>query len=278
MAIATLGLKSRLLANLQAEGFVDTGDHAYIGKLATAMEETEIIDKILFDPILELEIMKMNFQSISWAQFSIFDTFEDETKRADPDPSTYDARVLYYRLDNNNDDTADREFGFVSKTYSDITLLDTSTSTDVGLNYLEDTSKEWFTNEVKNLTLIDVDGHRYNIDSNTSNTLTVVGTPVAGSYYLQEDNPSYAVVFCSYLDSTNGGYGYVKVEVSFNGGVYYQTFLDTESSVNRLQATQSITYPGVNYIVRITLKNDASGNSPLVYKYLVCTDPSPWRF
>jgi len=278
MAIATLGLKSRLLANLQAEGFVDTGDHAYIGKLATAMEETEIIDKILFDPILELEIMKMNFQSISWAQFSIFDTFEDETKRADPDPSTYDARVLYYRLDNNNDDTADREFGFVSKTYSDITLLDTSTSTDVGLNYLEDTSKEWFTNEVKNLTLIDVDGHRYNIDSNTSNTLTVVGTPVAGSYYLQEDNPSYAVVFCSYLDSTNGGYGYVKVEVSFNGGVYYQTFLDTESSVNRLQATQSITYPGVNYIVRIILKNDASGNSPLVYKYLVCTDPSPWRF
>ena len=42
---------------------------------------------------LELELMKMTFQSISWAQFAIFDDFTDETKRSSPDPFPYEATL-----------------------------------------------------------------------------------------------------------------------------------------------------------------------------------------
>lgn len=228
---------------------------------------------------LELEWMKLNFQAISWAQFAIFESFDDSTKRASPDPSTNDARVYANKLDNGEDATAGRSFGFVSKTYSNLTTLVTSSSTSVGLNFLTDTSKSWFTNECKNLTLTDAAAATFNVTSNNSNTLTVSGTPSAGSYTLKTAVPAYAVAFCSYSDSTaGGGNGYVKLEVSFNGGTNYQTFLDTEASTDLLQGTVDIANPGTSIIVRVTLKNDGSGNGPYVHKFLVCTDPSPWRW
>jgi hypothetical protein len=228
---------------------------------------------------LELEWMKLNFQAISWAQFAIFESFDDSTKRASPDPSTYDARVYANKLDNGEDTTASRSFGFVSKTYTGITTLITGSSTSVGENFLTDTSKSWYTDECKNLTLTDAVSSTFTVTENDGNTLTVVGTPAAGSYTLKTANPAYAVAFCSYSDSTaGGGNGYVKLEVSFDGGSNYQTFLDTEASVNLLEGTVAIANPGTSYIARVTLKNDGSGNGPYVHKFLVCTDPSPWRW
>jgi len=227
---------------------------------------------------IELELMKMNFQNISWAQFAVYDALEDEDKRASPDPSTNDAVLDKSKLTNGGDDTADREFGFISKTYTDITVVETGTSTSVGLNFLTDTAKSWFTDEHKALTLVDSDTSTFTIASNTSDTLTVSGTPAAGAYKLRESNPAYAVTFCSYLDSTNGGTGYVKMEVSFDNGGNYQTFLDTENSIDLLNATVAIANAGDDYIVRLTLKNDGAGDGSIVYNFLACTDPSPWRW
>jgi len=227
---------------------------------------------------IELELMKINFQYISWAQFAVFDNFDDETKRVNPDPSAHDARVYKSWLDNGTDDTPDRSFGFVSKSYSNITTIETGASTDVGLNYLEDTSKNWFTDECKNLTLHDSLDATFNVISNTGDTLTISGTPTAGNYSLIDDNPQYSIAFCSYLDSTGGGTGYVKLEVSFDNGANYQTFLDTFNSIDLLGATVAIANVGNDYIVRLTLTNDGSGYGPLIYNFLVGTDPSPWRF
>lgn len=227
---------------------------------------------------IELELMKINFQSISWAQFAIFDSLDDETKRADPDPSANAARVYKSKLDNGDDDTTSREFGFVSKTYTGITTVDSGTSTSVGTNFLADTAQSWFADECKNLTLVDSEDSEFTVTSNTSDTLTVSGTPAAGAYTLKDANPSYAVAFASYLDSTNGGAGYTKLEISFDGGSNWQTFLDTENSVNLLQGTVAIANSGHDYIARITLKNDVSGVGSVLYKFLVCTDPSPWRY
>lgn len=237
-----------------------------------------VITGDFIDDVLELELMKINFQNISWAQFAIFDSFENSTKRASPDPSTYDARIYSGYLDNGEDGTADREFGFISKTYTNITTVLSSNSTSVGLNYLEDTLQSWFTDECKNLTLYDSTATAFTIISNTSNRLTVSGSPAAGAYTLVDSNPGYAVAFATFLDSSNGGAGYVKLEVSFDGGVNYQTFLDTEGGVDLLGGTVAIANAGNDYIARITLKNDGSGLGPIFYKFLVCTDPSCWRF
>jgi sulfur carrier protein ThiS len=238
---------------------------------------TRVVSVDLYQRALELEIMKMNFQSIAWTQFSVFDAFDDSSKRASPDPSTYDARVFDSRIDNGIDATPNRSFGFVSKTYTDINVLFTGTSTSVGTNFLADTSKSWWTNQCTNMLLIDSTLTQFTVVSNTSNTLTVSGNPAAGAYKLWAGLPAYAVAFCTYIDSTQGGgYGYIKLEVSFNGGSNYQTFLDTESSINLLEGTVDIANPGNDFIVRITLKNDSSGLGPELYKFLVCTDPSPW--
>jgi hypothetical protein len=227
--------------------------------------------------LLELELMKMNFQSISWAQLAVFDAFEDSSKRASPDLSVHQARVFEEALDNNGDLTPSREFGFISKTYPNITTIVSSVSTNVGGNFLEDTTQSWFINECTNLTLRDADSFAFTVTGNTTNTISVVGTPVSGGFILIDHDPAYAVAFATYLDSTNGGAGYVKLEVAFNG-VDRQIFLDTENNINLLGGTVLITYPGRDYIVHITLKNGLGGVGPKFYKFLVCTDPSPWRF
>lgn len=227
---------------------------------------------------LELEMMKVNFQAISWAQFAIYDAFADESKRSSSDPSAYPARVYRSYLDNGGDNTNDRAFGFVSKTYANITTIESGTASAVDTNSLTDTSKNWFIDQCRNLTLIDSVGTAFTVTTNTSDTLTIVGTPVFGAYTLVDNDPAYAVVFASYLDSSNGGYGYTRIEVSFDGGTHYQTFLDTSDGTDFLQGTMDVNYPGQDYLVRITLTNDGSGNGAILYKFLACTDPSPWRF
>ena len=227
---------------------------------------------------IELEFMKMSFNSVSWAQFAIFDDFVLETKREVPEPFTYKA-TRYKNSIVASGNLANTIYGWTSKTYQNATTIETGTSTSVGLNFLTDTSKNWYTNEVKGLTLVDSNSNTFLILSNTDNTITVSGTPSAGAYQLKDDNPSYMVCFCSYEDSTeSGGSGFVKMEVSFDGGTHWQTVLDTEHGIDLLEGTIAIDYPGTDYKVRFSLKTDSNGNSPVVKKYLVCTDPSCWRY
>jgi hypothetical protein len=241
-------------------------------------EMSVVVPKWIDTDDIELELMKMSFQNTSWAQFAIYDSFADESNRLNPDTSVN--KALIYK---NNlvtfDNIANRLFGFISKSYSDMTTLYTGSSTGVGLNFLTDTSKSWYTNECKNLTLTDSVNNTFNVTTNNSNTLTIVGTPVSGSYTLKTSNPTYMLAFCTFEDSTQGGgAGYVKLEVTFDGGSNWQTVLDTENNINSLEGTVAILHSGSNYQARFTLKNDSDGNGPIVRKFLVCTDPSPWRF
>ena len=232
---------------------------------------------------LELELMKMNFQAVSWAQFAIFDDFANEAKRYSPEPATYPC-IIYKNSLTGGGDTPNRAYGFMSKQYVEVTTVETGTSTSVGVGFLTDTNKSWFIDQCKLLYLRDSTNEEFIIQSNTSNTLTVTGrypetpdTPAAGAYKLFDDNPTYAVCYCTYEDLSNGGAGYTRFEVSFDGGGHWKTVLDTETGVDLLEGTLEIEYPGVNYIVRFTLTNGAEGAGPIVYKYLICTDPSPWR-
>jgi len=227
---------------------------------------------------LDLELMKMSFQSISWSQFAIFDPFYDESMRASPDPSTFDALVENGRINNGEDITADREFGFVTQTYTDITVVTTGTSDAVASGYLEDTDGAWFDDQYIGFTLIDSALSEFTITdcTETPRRLVIVGTPAAGAYSVRSDQPAYTVGFCSFTDSTNGGYGYVKLEISFDNGANYQTILDTENTINNLEGALVIDDTGDDYIGRLTLKNDGSGNGSIVRRFLVCTDPSMW--
>lgn len=266
---STDGLSYEIATNLAAFNFLTDVN----------LDGEGITTKIATDKSLELEIMKMNFQSVSWAQFAIFDSFDDTSKMNGASGFTYDVTVEKSRLTNGGDATASRIFGFKSKTYSNINRIFSGTSTGVGVNYLTDSTQNWFTNECKNLILVDSGANEFTVTENTSNTLTVSGTPLSGSYYLKTALPAYAIAFCSFEDSTEGGgNGFVKLEVSFDGGTSYQTFLDTENTINLLEGTVAITNPGSSYIARISLKNSAGGLGAIVYKFLICTDPPCWRF
>ena len=245
----------------------------------TALNLTGVFNNT--DEALELEIMKMSFQTISWAQFAIFDSFEDDSKRESPEPFTYSAVVYNSRLNNGNDTTASKTFGFTSKTYSDITTVFSSTSTGVGLGYLEDTEAVWFTNQYVGYELVDSGLNVFDIiESNMTGgglgTLVVSGTPLSGAYSIRSELPTTAVAFCSFSDSSNGGYGEVTLEASFNGGSNWQTFLSTATSVNSIGGAVVIDFPGRDFIFRTSMKNDGAGNGAVVFKVLVCTDPSIW--
>lgn len=230
------------------------------------------------DYFFDLELMKVIFTTISWAQFAVFDSFNDETKRADPDPSAFDAKVDDGWLDNGADETPDRSFGFVSKTYTDITIIDSGTATGVGSGYLEDTNKTWYDTQYNNLTLIDSADTEFTINNTVAAThrLEVTGTPAAGAYSVKTADASYVAGLCTFLDSTNGGQGYTKLEISCNNGTNWLTILDTEAGTDLCGGTLSIASPGHTYITRVTLKNDASGNGAIMYKFMVFTDPSVW--
>lgn len=227
---------------------------------------------------LELELMKMSFQYVSWAQFAIYDAFVDESKRDATDPSPNLAVIDKNSLIVPTDAAASTEYSFLSKSYAGITTVETGTGTGA-TNSLTDDNKSWFTNECMNLTLLDSSLTAFTVVSNVTTTLVVSGTPSNGAYSLIDDNPGYYIPFCSYTDSTSGGgNGYTKMEVSFDGGSNYETVLDTENDIDVTQGTNKIENTGNSYKVRITLKTDANGEGPVVDKFLVCTDPSPWRF
>ncbi len=227
---------------------------------------------------LDLELMKISFQSVSWAQFAILEDFNDSTDRASPDPSTYDARVYDNSIDNGADTTTGRTFGFTSKTYTGITTVYTGTSTGVGSGYLEDSAATWFSGQYINYVLVDSTATAFDITGCTVSPyrLTFTGTPTAGAYSVRAGLPTTAIAFCSYLDVTNGGTGNVKLEVSFNGGANWQTFLATATSINVLGGAVTITNSGHNFLLRASLINDAGGNGAIIYKVLVATDPSVW--
>lgn len=260
---------------------------------------------------LDLELMKLQFQFIDWAQFAIFDALSDEVKRYDPEPATYPARILHGKLDNGDDDTASREFGFSSKVYNDITTVITGVSESAGTDYLQDNDAEWVDDQWRdNFQLIDDVNTVFTITGGTDVRVTVVaggggsgnwlngyfpldyfqdiGTypyfldftvtggagPVVGDYNIRSVVPGFVLAFCSFTDSTNGGTGYTKLEVSFNGGSNWQILLDTFNSVNKLGSMIAIDTSGRDYQLKITIKNDGSGDGAIVHNLLICTDPS----
>lgn len=236
---------------------------------------------------LELELMKMSFQTISWAQYAIFDSFVDDSKRLSPEIAPYPAII-----ENNSlvagGTVPESSYQFTSKIFPDVTVIETGTGTASGLSFIADGAAYW-TNQHKNVKLIDSVGSVFNVSSNTSNTFTLVrisggATPVSGAYTLMDYDASYYVAFCSFEDETEGnGVGTVKMEVCFDANAaipHWETVLDTihTPNINSLQGTMTVDNFGNDYQVRFTLRTDALGRSPKIKKYLVCTDPSPWRW
>lgn len=226
-----------------------------------------------------LEIISAAFRWVSWAQFAIYDNFDDATRRADPDPSTYDASIDGGVMTNGRDLTPGRVLGWYSKIYTDITTVDTGTSTDVGSGYLEDSAADWFADQYKSYVLVDSASGEFAISGCTVSPrrLTVTGTPAAGAYSIRATDPTYCAAFASYTDdSTGDGYGYTKIESSFDNGVNWQTLLDTEASVNNLGGAVAIVNTGHDYQFRASVKNDALGKGAVIHNVIVCTDPSLW--
>lgn len=230
---------------------------------------------------LDMEVMKLNFQNLTWAGYAILDTFEDESKRLNPETATYPARVYYGMLDNGGDGTANRPFVFNSQIYWAITRIRVANSTSVGAGYIEDTTGTWENGQYKNYEVYDGADNWYLVKNSTSSPrrliLNTTSTPTGGSYKLWGGMPTQCVAFASYKDSTNGGYGYVKLEASWDAGAHWQTLLDTESSVNYIGGNVAITNSETHYQFRITLKNDSQGRGAEFYKVLIMTDPSVWK-
>ena len=74
--------------------------------------------------------------------------------------------------------------------------VETGTSTSVGTNFLTDTTKSWTVDDFINGTWIlhDAGGTEFTVTANTSNTISVVWTPVACVYYIMPKVPSGTVV------------------------------------------------------------------------------------
>lgn len=280
--LVNTGSDTRVLVNPMRSGIWYIRIAAYdvfgITDLIYSSQYSVVMPNWLENSDIELEFMKMGFQSISWTQFAVFDNFADETKRLNPDTSTYKALISRNSLIQ-GDSTPNRKFGFLSKIYNSMTTIETGSSTSVGQGYLTDTSKNWFTDECKGLILVDSENTEFIVVSNSNQSLGIVGFPASGAYTLKDSLPTAMVAFCSFQDSTQEeGYGFVKLEVSFDEGVNWQTVLDTEFDIDSLDGTLNIDNSGADYCVRFTLTNDNNGYGPIVYKFLICTDPSPWRF
>ena len=81
-------------------------------------------------------------------------------------------------------------------------------------------------------------------------------TPAAGAYTVRSRLATAVVGFLSYADSTNGGYGSVQFQVSFDSGAHWLTLYQT-GVVDRLGGIVAIAEPGRDYEFRLTLTNDA---------------------
>jgi hypothetical protein len=284
---------SSISADQHHTGFVGLEDHAGTAVTPAADDRIQFLaangisvsggtNTVTFDgSTLDMELMNVVFHQVSWAQFAIYENFHDATKRASPEPSTYPARIYCGTIDNGDDTTADRSFGFTSKTYADITTVLSSTATAVGENYLEDSAADWFDGQYVNYVLVDSESTAFDITGCTISllgvgTLTIDGTPAAGAYSIRSKTPTTCVAFCSYLDSTNGGYGHVVLDVSFDGGANWQAVLQTEYSTSLLEGAVTMDYPGHDFCFKASVVNDGDGHGAIIYKVLVVTDPSVW--
>lgn len=241
--------------------------------------ESDTVSNMVRSRDLDLELMKLCFQSIAWAQHAIYEAFDGESKRDPADPSTYQARAYRGRMDNGGNSTSGRVFGWYSKPYDYATLVALGASTDVGSGYLEDSEGAWFDDQYKNYILADSLGVERTITGCTASPrrLLVSGAPSSGVYAIYSQDPSYMVAFCTYSDSTTDGVGFVTLEVTFDGGDNWQTVLDTLNGVNLLGGTVAIDHPGREYQFRATVENDGYGASAIIHKLLICTDPSVWQ-
>lgn len=228
------------------------------------------------DQPFDLELMKMSFQSISWAQFAIFDDFENTSRRRIPDTSLNKAMVTQGTLTNGGDKTANREFGFKTKLYNDITTVAMGTTDSVGTNFMMDADGDWFDGQYKGYLIKDYVGKTLTITECEPGIIRFNGTISPGPYQIISKLPTTTVLFCSFDDSSNGHFGNVKVELSFDNEAHFQTIIDTENGINNSGGMVSITNPGRTYSARFTLKNDSQGRGPTIYKFLACTDPSVW--
>ena len=236
-------------------------DHTALEADGTLTAVNGYFSGVLDAPVLDLELMKLCFSSISWAQFAVFEAFSDESGRADPDPSAPEAEVTRGRLWNGGDVTPGRSFGFRSKEYANITTVYAGTSTATGPGYLEDAAGTWFAQQYAGFELV--------VSSGTVRTLTGSSvspprlvfagseTPAAGAYVVRSQLPTAAVGFLSYADSANGGYGSVLFQVSFDSGAHWLTLYET-GVVDRLGGIVAIAEPGRDYEFRLTLTNDAA--------------------
>ena len=228
---------------------------------------------------IEYTAIKLAFSVISWAQFAVFDNFLDESKRLAGEAGNR-ALVLNNSLIQ-GDSTPNKQFRFTSHVYQAMTTVHTGTMALVEGETYRDLSGKWYVDELKALTLVDGGGSMFTVESNTANTITLLDdllTPAAGPYLLRTENPGNMVATCSYQDSTLDGFGHVRLEVSFNGGLNWQLLLDTQTGHDETGGTVLIDYPGAAYQARVTLINDALGGSPVFSDFLVVTDPSPWRY
>jgi hypothetical protein len=224
---------------------------------------------------LELELMKVNFQYVSWAQFAIYDDLNSAAKKLSG-TAVVDKSIII-----TPSNAANLSANWLSIVYRNITDVYSGEIVASDGNFANCINQfgTWFDNEPKGLTLEDSRGSTLNVLGYDSQTdlVELDGAAELGSFRMFDKNPSYAVAFLSYLDASNGGSGYVKFEVSFNNGVNWQTFYQT-NLLNSLGGTNTVNNSGFDYQVRITLTNDSQGRSPQVFRYLVATDPAPWRF
>ena len=242
-------------------------DHTSLGADGTLTAVNAYFSGVLDAPVLDLELMKLCFASISWAQFAVFEAFSDESGRADPDPSSPEAEVLRGRLWNGGDVTPGRSFGFHSKAYANITTVYAGTSTATGPGYLEDAAGTWFAEQYKGFELV--------VSSGTVRTLTgssvisaaaglsrELETPAAGAYVVRSQLPTAVVGFLSYADSRTAVTASVRFEVSFDSGRALADVVRNGACVDRLGGIVAIAEPGRDYEFRLTLTNDAQSVRP----------------
>jgi hypothetical protein len=232
----------------------------------------------LSNQTLEMAFMRAAFQTVSWAQFAIFETFDDESKRDDSGTSGLLARVIHGVLDNGDDASVSGVFTFTSKVYTAITVVKTGTSTGVGAGYLEDTNGNLFNDQWNEFILVDSAVTSFTIEdtNGTTSRYEVTGTPAAGAYSVKSANPSWFVGFAEVVDSDNGGTGEVKIEVSFDDQVTWQTLYDSATNVDNRGRTLAVGTTGDDPSFKVTLTNDGSGNGSTVSNVMICFDPPIW--
>jgi len=231
---------------------------------------------ILDAPTLDLEMMKLSFQSISWAQFAIYENFATEDRRVD-DSGVREAELFRGYTSAPDDADPATVYGWRSSPWANITTVLTGESTAVGAGFLEDTAADWFSDQYNGFELVDSAEAVFTILDTVVSTqrLVVSGAPAAGPYAIRGKAPMFCVPFMSYQDSNNGGHGSITAEVRFDPGAMFQTFYET-GVTNQLGGITPVVGAGHTYDFRVRMTTDSAGRSPRVYKLLICTDPSAW--